>query len=122
LIVFPEMVDTGYSMPAIQKHATSWNEGAVPKLQAIAKELSLAIIAGVSDRDGSRIYNAQVFIDVHGKVSGKYRKTHLVTAAPLVAAASIAHEELIQAEISEDVSKSVRNRMAVFAHRRKDLY
>ena len=28
LIVFPEMVDTGYSMPAIQEHATSWNEGA----------------------------------------------------------------------------------------------
>ncbi|PYL69967.1 MAG: hypothetical protein DMF22_10465 [Verrucomicrobia bacterium] len=38
LIVFPEMVDTGYSMPAIQKNATSWKEGAVPKLQAIAKE------------------------------------------------------------------------------------
>src|SRR5213595_2358780 len=83
LIVFPEMVDTGYSMPAIQKHATSWNEGAVSKLQAMAKELSLAIIAGVSDRDGSRIYNAQAFIDVHGQVIGKYRKTHLVTAAPL---------------------------------------
>jgi len=30
LIVFPEMLDTGYSMQAIQKHATSWNEGAVP--------------------------------------------------------------------------------------------
>jgi len=83
LIVFPEMIDTGYSMPAIQKHATSWKEGAVPKLQAMAKELSLAIVAGVSDRDGSRIYNAQAFIDVHGKVIGKYRKTHLVTAAPL---------------------------------------
>ena len=77
------MVDTGYSMPAIQKHATSWNEGAVPKLQAMAKELSLAIIAGVSDRDGSRIYNTQAFIDLNGKVIGKYRKTHLVTAAPL---------------------------------------
>src|SRR5438067_1188676 len=25
LIVFPEMIDTGYSMPVIQKHATSWN-------------------------------------------------------------------------------------------------
>ena len=226
LIVFPEMVDTGYSMPAIQKHATSWNEGAVPKLQAMAKELSLAIIAGVSDRDGSRIYNGQVFIDMHGKVIGKYRKTHLVTAAPLderpyvtagdaftsceidkfnlglticydlrfpevcralaveqqvnvfvnssawpfprmehlrilalaraienqsylilanrvgtddgvtfcgtsaiidpygaiVAAASIDREELIQAEISEDVIKSVRSRMAVFDHRRPDLY
>jgi omega-amidase len=226
LIVFPEMVDTGYSMPAIQKHATSWSEGAVPKLQAVAKELSLAIVAGVSDRDGSRIYNAQVFIDVHGKVIGKYRKTHLVTAAPLderpyvtagdaftsceidkfnlglticydlrfpevcralavgqqvnvflnssawpfpraehlrilalaraienqsylilanrvgtddgvtfcgtsaiidpygaiVAAASIDREELIQAEISEDVIKSVRSRMAIFDHRRPELY
>src|SRR5438132_12952138 len=226
LIVFPEMIDTGYSMPAIQKHATSWKEGAVPKLQAMAKELSLAIIAGVSDRDGSRVYNAQVFIDVHGKVIGKYRKTHLVTAAPLderpcitagdaftsceidkfnlglticydlrfpevcralavdrqvnvfinssawpfprlehlrilalaravenqcylilanrvgtddgvtfcatsaivdqsgvmVAAASADREELIQAEISEEVLSSVRARMAVFDHRRQDLY
>jgi len=226
LIVFPEMIDTGYSMPAIQKHATFWNEGAVPKLQAMAKELSLAIIAGVSDRDGSRIYNAQAFIDVHGQVIGKYRKTHLVTAAPLderpcitagdaftscemdkfnlglticydlrfpevcralaverranvfvnssawpfprvehlrilalaraienqsylilanrvgtddgvtfcgtsviidpygaiVAAASVDREELIQAEISEEVIKSVRSRMAVFDHRRPALY
>jgi omega-amidase len=226
LIVFPEMIDTGYSMPAIQKHATPWNEGAIPKLQVMAKELSLAIIAGVSDRDGSRIYNAQAFIDVHGKVVGKYRKTHLVTAAPLderpwftagdaftscemgkfnlglticydlrfpevcrrlaveqqvnvfvnssawpfprvehlrilalaraienqgylilanrvgtddgvpfcgtsvivdpygaiLAAASVDREELIQAEISDDVIKSVRSRMAVFDHRRPELY
>src|SRR5947207_16030012 len=83
LIVFPEMVDTGYSMPAIQKHATSWNEGAVPKLQAMAKELSLGIIAGVSDREGSRIYNAQACIGGHGKVIAQYRKTHLGTAAPI---------------------------------------
>jgi len=27
LVVFPEMVDTGYSMPIIQKHATFWEEG-----------------------------------------------------------------------------------------------
>src|SRR3984893_13542867 len=83
LIVFPEMVDTGYSMPVIQKHATSWNEGAVPKLKKIAKEFSIAIIAGVSDREGSRIYNSQAFIDANGNVIAKYRKTHLVTAAPL---------------------------------------
>ena len=83
LIVFPEMIDTGYSMPAIQKHATSWKEGAVPRLQGMAKQLSLAIVAGVSDRDGSHIYNSQVFIDAGGSILAKYRKTHLVTAAPL---------------------------------------
>jgi omega-amidase len=226
LVVFPEMVDTGYSMPIIQEHATSWNEGAVPQLQKIAKELAISIIAGLSDRDGPRIYNSQVFIDANGKIIAKYRKTHLVTAAPLderpyftagdafvsckidklnvglgicydlrfpevcrtlvleheanvfinssawpfprvehlrilalaraienqsylvlanrvgtddgvtfcgssviidpygvvVAAASADREELIQAEVSEEVIESVRNRMAVFDHRRKDLY
>jgi omega-amidase len=226
LIVFPEMVDTGYSMSVIQKHATSWNEGAVPRLQKLAKQLSLAIIAGVSDRDGPRIHNAQVFIDAGGNIRAKYRKTHLVTAAPLderpvftagdtfvgckldkfnlglticydlrfpevcrsltvehgsnvfvnssawpfprlehlrilalaraienqcylilanrvgtddgvtfcgtsaiidpygaiLAAASADREELIQAEISEEVINSVRSRMAVFDHRRQDLY
>ena len=226
LIVFPEMSDTGYSMPVIQKHATSWNEGAVPRLQKMARQLSLAVIAGVSDRDGPCIHNGQVLIDTGGNIRGKYRKTHLVTAAPLderpvftagdafvsckfdmfnlglticydlrfpevcralavdhganvfinssawpfprlehlrilalaraienqcylilanrvgtddgvtfcgtsaiidpygviVAAASADREELIQAEISEEVIKSVRSRMAVFDHRRQDLY
>jgi len=226
LIVFPEMVDTGYSMPIIQKHATSWNEGAVPKLQKMAKDLAISIVAGVSDRDGARTYNSQIFIDAKGEILSKYRKTHLVTAAPLderptftagdafvsckidklnlalsicydlrfpevcrtlavahganvfvnssawpfprvehlrvlalaraienqsylilanrvgtddgvtfcgtsaiidpygaiVAAASVDREELIQAEISEDVINSVRNRMRVFDHRRGDLY
>jgi omega-amidase len=226
LIIFPEMIDTGYSMPVIQKHATSWKEGAVPQVQKMAKQLSLAIIAGVSDRDGPHLYNAQVFIDAGGNIRAKYRKTHLVTAAPLderpvfnagdafvswklnkfnlglticydlrfpevcralavehganvfvnssawpfprlehlrilalaraienqcylilanrvgtddgvtfcgtsaiidpygviVAAASADREELLQAEISEEVIKFVRGRMAVFVHRRQDLY
>ena len=83
LIVFPEMIDTGYSMPVIQKHARDWKSGAVMDLQKVAKENSIAIVAGISDRDGESIFNAQVFIDADGEVLAKYRKTHLVTAAPL---------------------------------------
>jgi predicted amidohydrolase len=83
LIVFPEMADTGYSMPVIKKHARRWSDGAVPELQGIAKENAIAIVAGISDRDDDSIFNAQVFVDANGKVLGKYRKTHLVTAAPL---------------------------------------
>jgi predicted amidohydrolase len=83
LIVFPEMVDTGYSMPVIQAHATPWTSGAVPELRKIARDLSIAIISGVSEREGASIYNSQVFIDERGEVVGKYRKTHLFTAAPV---------------------------------------
>jgi omega-amidase len=83
LIVFPEMVDTGYSMPVIQKHARAWNEGAAPELQKIAKKNSIAIVTGISDRESESIFNSQVLVNTQGEILAKYRKTHLVTAAPL---------------------------------------
>ncbi|HET7228172.1 MAG TPA: nitrilase-related carbon-nitrogen hydrolase [Chthoniobacterales bacterium] len=224
LIVFPEMSDTGYSMPIIRKAATDWKQGAVPRLEEIAREFSIAIICGVSEREGDRIYNSQVFFDAAGNMIAKYRKTHLVTASqvdersvftpgdsfvscevgkyvfglticydlrfpevcrklaveqqvnvfvnssawPIVrvehlrllaltraienqcylilanrtgadgtlcgtsviidpygvilSAASVDREEIIYAEISEEIVNSVRKRMAVFDHRRTDLY
>ena len=83
LIVFPEMSDTGYSMPVIHKHASHWKSGFVAGLQEIAKQLSIAIVSGVSERDGSSIYNSQVFVDSKGDIIAKYRKTHLYSVAPV---------------------------------------
>jgi len=83
LIVFPEMTDTGYSMPVIQAHASDWANGFVPGVQEIAKTISIAIVSGVSERDGSSIYNSQVLIDSHGNIAAKYRKTHLYAVAPV---------------------------------------
>ena len=83
LIVFPEMTDTGYSMSVIQKHAASWTSGFVPGLQEVAKDLSIAIVSGVSERDSSCIYNTQILVDALGKIAAKYRKTHLYAVAPV---------------------------------------
>jgi omega-amidase len=83
LIVFPEMVDTGYSMPVIREQASSWERGAVPHLRNLARQHSLGIICGVSEREGEHIYNAQVLIDHTGAIVGKYRKAHLFTSAPI---------------------------------------
>jgi len=83
LVVFPEMTDTGYSMRVIRTHANHWNGGFVSKLQETARKLSIAIVSGVSERDGSTIYNSQVLIDSQGNIAAKYRKTHLYAVAPV---------------------------------------
>jgi predicted amidohydrolase len=70
-------------MPVIQTHATPWTNGFVSQLQGIAAELSIAIVAGVSERDGALIYNSQVFVDRQGEIITKYRKTHLFASAPI---------------------------------------
>src|SRR5207245_11453109 len=74
LVVFPEMVDTGYSVPVIQKHARRWSDGAVSELHKIAKEISIEIVSRISDRYGGSIFNAQVFVDALCVVLSKSRE------------------------------------------------
>lgn len=80
LVVYPETADTGYSISVIQDIAMTRSQGSVPALSDIAKEFSLAIICGISERVDKGIYNSQVFIDAEGKVAGHYRKCHLFGA------------------------------------------
>src|ERR1700688_4179941 len=53
LIVFPEMTDTGYSMPVIREHASDWANGFVPGVQEIAKRISIAIVTGGWEREAA---------------------------------------------------------------------
>jgi predicted amidohydrolase len=48
----------------------------------MAKELSLTIVSGVSERVGDTIYNSQIFIDASGAIVASYRKTHLFVLPP----------------------------------------
>src|SRR5205807_478886 len=54
-----------------------------PGLQEIAAKFSIAIVCGVSERDGASIYNSQVLVDQQGQIAAKYRKAHLYAVAPV---------------------------------------
>ncbi len=80
LWVLPELFNTGYQF-ASKKEAIALAE-AIPdgpttqKLIAAAKEQKTAIVAGLAESFGNRIYNASVLVDQRGGVT-VYRKIHL---------------------------------------------
>jgi len=84
LVIFPEMSDTGYDMEVILKKATTWKVGVVPALCEAAKLHNINIIAGVSEKDKADVFNAVVVINREGEITGNYRKTHLITAEPML--------------------------------------
>jgi omega-amidase len=75
--------------------------------RAIENQSYLIVANRVGSDDGVTFCGSSVIIDPYGVI---------------VAAASADREELIRAEISQDVIDAVRQRMAVFEHRRTDLY
>jgi len=82
LIVFPEMSDTGYDMEVILKTSSDWNSGVIDSIKNAAAKANINVIAGISERVGSDVYNSIAVLDRNGKQIGKYRKTHLITAEP----------------------------------------
>jgi len=75
--------------------------------RAMENQVYVVLANRVGTDDGVTLCGSSAIIDPYGAV---------------LAGASADREELLQAEISEDVLKSVRDRMKLFDHRRQDLY
>jgi omega-amidase len=84
LVVFPEMADTGYDMHEIVRHASDWEQpGPLQQLAAAAQTHRIHIIAGLSEKTAAGIYNTLAVLDPAGRLITRYRKVHLITAAPV---------------------------------------
>lgn len=90
LVVVPEMADTGYEMAAIRQHAGRWptvniddDESACAAVRRAARHYAIAVICGLSEREGEGVYNAVAVVDARGELVGHYRKTHLFSYAPV---------------------------------------
>lgn len=83
IVLFPEMSDVGYDMPVVVETATDWETGAFPQLADAARRGEIWIVAGLAERSGADIYNTLAVIRPDGQLAAKYRKVHLITAAPM---------------------------------------
>ncbi len=77
ILCFPELCITGYSTrPVIRETALQRDGREVRYVADLAKTFGMAILAGMAERDGNRIFAAHFVASPDGSV-GFYRKVHL---------------------------------------------
>ena len=83
MVVFPEMVDTGYETNTIKQKASSWTNYPYQKIQKAAQAANIYVVCGISEKEDSAIYNTLVIFNPQGDLVAKYRKSHLANYPPL---------------------------------------
>lgn len=76
LAVLPEMFSCSFDNDNLKEHS-EFSDKVIERLSYFAKENHMAIAGTLPERENDLIYNTMVFIDVDGKVKGRYRKLHL---------------------------------------------
>ena len=77
VVLLPECLDLGWTHPSSRAQAEPVPDGGVcAALRDAARRHSLIVCAGLTERDGDRVYNAAVLIDSHGELLLRHRKIH----------------------------------------------
>jgi len=74
VVVLPECSLAGWLSPSARRAAEPVPGPLTKKLGAAARRLRMAIVVGLEERDGDRVYNSAVLIDRGGEVLAKHRK------------------------------------------------
>jgi len=78
LILFPELVITGYfTRKKTKELAEDINGESISQLKDWAREYKLMVIAGFPEQVQEEVFNSAVIIDQNGEVLGTYQKVHL---------------------------------------------
>ncbi|MHA2366974.1 MAG: nitrilase-related carbon-nitrogen hydrolase [Candidatus Hodarchaeales archaeon] len=78
ILLLPELFTTGYDLNAIKDYSQPLeSHKALIFLQDLAKDKKIWLYASIPEKEGSKIYNTGVFIDLNGEVVSTYRKIHL---------------------------------------------
>ena len=77
LVLFPELMSTGYDLENASIHADAIDEGTFAFISQLAKKNRIAIGGTLLEKENNRIYNTFVLYNSAGVRIAKYRKIHL---------------------------------------------
>lgn len=81
VIVLPEALDLGWTHTSVFELAEPIPGPRSDQLAAAAKEFGIYVVAGLTERDGDRIYNSAVLISPQSEMLLKYRKINVLDIA-----------------------------------------
>lgn len=81
IIVLPECLDVGWTHPSARTHAQPVPGSTSATLCAAAKQAGIHVAAGLTERDGERIYNTALLIDPSGEILLIHRKINILDIA-----------------------------------------
>jgi predicted amidohydrolase len=76
VVVFPECVLAGWCSPAARACAEPVPGPLTRRLGRLARRRRLAVVVGMEERDGARLYNSAVFIGRDGRILARHRKVN----------------------------------------------
>lgn len=74
IIVLPECLDLGWMDASMEQYAEPIPGARTERLMAAARHAGLFVVAGLTERDGDRLYNAAVLLGPDGTLLLSYRK------------------------------------------------
>ncbi len=81
IIVLPECLDVGWTHPSARELAKEIPGETSDRLCQAAERNRIMLVAGLSERDSSRIYNSAILVDEKGRILIKHRKINELTIA-----------------------------------------
>ena len=79
ILVLPECLDIGWTYPEAKQLAQPIPGKYSDALCEIAREKSIYVVAGLTERSGEKIYNSAIFISPNGELLLKHRKINLLS-------------------------------------------
>ncbi len=74
VVVLPECLDLGWTFPGARDLAQPVPGATSDRLRAAAASSAVTVVAGLTEREGDRIYNSAVLIGPNGTLLAKHRK------------------------------------------------